>query len=116
MKANQLRIGNKVSYEGSIVTVSTIADDEVTFSDYACFDYPQIEDIPGIELTEEWLVKFGFRKRDNNYRVLWFINSFTLSENEFKRFYFGISEIKYVHQLQNLYFALTGEELKLKQA
>jgi len=120
MKANELRIGNKVSFEGSIVTVNTISDEEVTFSDYASFDYPQIEDISGIELTEEWLNKFSsdghyiflndekggaidFSDIDNIYLVNeWFEN-------------FPLNKIQYVHSLQNLYFALTGEELELNE-
>jgi len=118
MKANELRIGNKVSFEGSIVTVNTIADDEVTFSDYASLDYPQIEDISGIELTEEWLVKFGFKKgckySNDGYTFpcgdfFFYDNLFDVLEGCGGR---CISVVKSVHSLQNLYFALTGEELK----
>jgi len=109
MKANELRIGNKVSYEGSIVTVSTIADDEVTFSDYASFDYPQIEDISGIELTEEWLVRFGIKDGENFIKL----KSGTLGEikrnpNGWKIYLSGrfglvyLDSVQYVHQLQNL--------------
>jgi hypothetical protein len=120
MKANELRIGNKVSFEGSIVTVNTISDEEVTFSDYASFDYPQIEDISGIELTEEWLVRFGFKKGliilNTAHRYL----CFTAKVESKFYFYLGddfgdnwcLNYIQYVHSLQNLYFALTGEELK----
>jgi len=133
MKANELRIGNKVSYEGSNVTVSTIADDEVTFSDYVSFDYPQIKDISGIELTEEWLVKFGFNEDiifagsmiskklhySPRYNKKEIIISVQFDEfentNKFILLYYH-TKIEYVHQLQNLYFALTGEELELKQA
>jgi hypothetical protein len=33
---------------------------------------------------------------------------------QYPSLYSGEIKIKYVHQLQNLYFALTGEELKIK--
>jgi hypothetical protein len=104
MKANELRIGNKVSYEGSNVTVNTIADDEVTFSDYASFDYPQIEDISGIELTDELLIRFGWKDG--------FAKGMLIRDGLKIRLLGHDMDTKYVHQLQNLYFALTGEELK----
>jgi len=104
MKANELRIGNKVSYEGSIVTVNTIADDEVTFSDYACFDYPQIEDISGIELTDELLVSFGWKDGFAKGMLIRYGLKIRLLGHDM--------DTQYLHSLQNLYFALTGEELK----
>ena len=86
------------------------------------------EDIKPIPLTEDWLVKLGFKKRLQCYDV---------RVSEFKRlglglngarYYYGvdgmsnghqyysnmIEYIGFVHQLQNLYFALTQKELELK--
>ena len=74
-----------------------------------------------IPLTEEWLLKFGFELdieddgcQKGKYKVsvsdegcLFFIYIGYYHEE--------IAEFKYVHQLQNLYFALTGEELQIKQ-
>lgn len=76
-----------------------------------------------IPLTEQWLIDFGFEKFGDN-------SSFYLGCYEkgfiFDRYdstqariwwrgrYMGICQrLEYVHQLQNLYFALTGEELQL---
>ena len=71
------------------------------------------EKFEGIELTEEWLLKFGFKRfpwglvKDNllfkddlkcSYLILQVGNGFEV-------------KVKYVHELQNLYFALTGSEL-----
>ena len=82
-----------------------------------------------IPLTEEWLLKFGWVK-ENNY--LWCEDVPYSVKMKFKKdgsiwlgnvlevhFGSGFSKkrnngVKYIHQLQNLYFALTGEELKLK--
>jgi hypothetical protein len=78
-----------------------------------------------IPLSEEWLVKFGFkktvevtwsfgyekeynvyRKEDltyNGIQAAWWYNGLLKNQPEF------------VHQLQNLYFALTGSELTIKE-
>ena len=78
-----------------------------------------------IEITKEWLLKFGFEFIVDT----WYLKVFALWETEWGDakgntgigfFYelrqFGMMDrrIEYVHQLQNLYFALTGEELILK--
>ena len=81
------------------------------------------ETMTPIELTEEWLIKFGFlinrqTKEENDiWRCNWTEGHFEVEQ--IIGFYlwdnscYG-TEIKYVHQLQNLYFALTGEELEIK--
>lgn len=77
-----------------------------------------------IELTEDWLVKFGFigqvRNQDspNNRFMVWQLNILTYNTNH-GWWYLGMQlqcEVKYVHQLQNLWFALTGEELTAEPA
>lgn len=76
--------------------------------------------IKPIHLTEEWLLKFGFEKDNagsfsskmiDNYSIrIWYVSgAFRWTAN-----YFCSAELKYVHQLQNLYFALTGQELEYK--
>ena len=73
-----------------------------------------------ILLTEEWLLKFNIKQDE------WFCdNSYKLSHNKlFENYDVSVcnvnktnivcfADVKYVHQLQNLYFALTGEELKV---
>ena len=75
-----------------------------------------------IPLTPEILEKAGFAKKYDYYEI-WYGNediSFQLLNDGWYRMWecdgmegrTGIA-YKYVHQLQNLYFALTGEELKL---
>ncbi len=67
-----------------------------------------------IPLTEEWLIKFGLEKdTETDYR--WFLEdwlAYDVDDNCIRiadSWEFG--KLKYVHQLQNLYFALTGKEL-----
>ena len=67
-----------------------------------------------IQLTEEWLVKFGFIKRTpTGYYFDMGRMSINLPDFEYKNIRIDV-KLKYVHQLQNLYFALTGEELTIK--
>lgn len=69
-----------------------------------------------IPLTEEWLIKFGFEWNHGD----WIINDVRISECEENEgetvFKIQLShsiekQIEHVHQLQNLYFSLTNEEL-----
>jgi hypothetical protein len=110
MKNTELRIGNIVKRNGLIVTV-----DEQTFWDMKN-NPDQYKPVP---LTEEWLLRLGFEKKQPNYT--WYrknrvtINvfndvAFRLNTNG----YCVYKPFKHVHQLQNLYFALTGEELTTK--
>ena len=121
MKSNELRIGNWVEQPNDGVTrVTAIFNDlqiktETGYIDKYCRPIP---------LTEEWLLKFGFEKlteKGNGFKstsytytgkvaLIVHFDGDRLSVN----FWQG-TEKKYVHQLQNLYFALTGEELELNE-
>ena len=131
MKASELRIGNYLKNKDEICVVSTInCDDTIRiFNDdktqtFGCFALRIFEPIA---LTEEWLLKAGFRKVDYEFNV-YELNGVEIcfgrgyNENE-NHFHYAIdfdkgngysclhNAIEYVHQLQNLYFALTGKEL-----
>lgn len=79
------------------------------------------EDVEPIYLTEEWLLKFGFEDACNGFND-YCNDRFTICVEKVNgetiiTMYIAdcvINTIKYVHQLQNLYFALTGEELTIK--
>jgi len=112
MKATELRIGNLVgSYnKGEEDRVLTINAQNILVEAKANKQgYTRYRPIP---LTEEWLLKFGFER--NKYALTSFIkNDVIISTDKF--IYMSRTKLKYVHQLQNLYFALTGEELKLNE-
>ena len=123
MKANELRIGNYVLIDGDLTEVESINKTGIQLScDINPDGKPIIiendldETITPIPLTEEWLVRFGFGKRG-----IWFKNEtpHSIAFDNDKFWFMGLVlpiggiEIKYVHQLQNLYFALTVEELIL---
>lgn len=80
-------------------------------------EYPSaivdLERIKPIELTEEILLKCGFVKCsyiDNHYNVLgmviWNCNEMFICNKN------GV-QLKYLHQLQNLYYCLVGKELEI---
>lgn len=140
----ELRIGNIIgwidrSHEANIpITgfpqkVYKISIDECLAYQYQLPEYQASDDkisridsrdICGIPLNEQWLQRLEFNFIPNDE------GGIRLYENEFRdqitfengKFYFqwpsryvGEIEIKYVHQLQNLYFALNeGKELTLK--
>lgn len=112
MKASELRIGNFVrnNMNGEILIPCDILCDGINTENFEGLNYGFIEPIP---LTEEWLLKFGFeitgnfqtKDRFQTHKqdgIIWFEHGYI------------VVELQYVHQLQNLYFALTGEELTFK--
>ena len=128
MKATELRIGNLVwdDYSGEMI-VSGISKpnglkeslslkklDGLPEGSYLC------EGIQPIPLTEELLLKFGNAEKGifpnevviydrfifiwkENYKY-WYV--VTIEHQEY------LTKIEFVHEYQNFYFALTGEELK----
>lgn len=117
VKANELRIGNWLADTGSLTkgyyhTISAIESDIIFFGSVALSP----GNCGGIPVTAEILEKCGFLF--NHYLYTWDRKGISLEQDEFTPIIhrnFQRHEIakppKYLHQLQNLYFALTGEEL-----
>jgi hypothetical protein len=119
MKANELRIGNYVKLNGNTTQVDVVDYNQVIATEWGLVELKYIEPIP---LTEEWLIKFGFEwieelfaYADENHYVIFMssglieLHPFCTNDEDCH------IKVKYVHTLQNLIFALTNEELKLKQ-
>jgi hypothetical protein len=126
MKPKELRSGNLVKWGVHYLPVINIFADNVDGTPpYVSFkEAPFIVDISKIEpipLTEEWLVEyFGFKYTGGDgYKSpcgeLFYFSTRNGFIPDCYRGYKGFKGVKYVHQLQNLYFALTGEELLLKR-
>ncbi|MHA7825130.1 hypothetical protein ACVVIH_20545 [Chryseobacterium arthrosphaerae] len=116
----ELRLGNKVLRNGIVVTV-----DNQTFWDVEKYS----DQYESIELTEHWLLKFGFDKKQIRADLknklgdyAYSLNSvpfFTLIQDNdgfmLSKFETYLITVKNVHQFQNLFHSFTGEELKIKE-
>ena len=108
MKANELRIGNYVFDNlGGTLKIKGINENS---------DISHIKPIP---LTEQWLFKFGFDSCINGFWCPKELLNVKISKFSVTQIFISGSDTdlafngtEYVHQFQNLYFALTGEELK----
>ena len=117
MKATELRLGSLFDYKQCIYAANVIRDNFVygkNVNGFAPGEFP-IDKINSIPLTEEWLLKFGFEKDNElNFVKFSFKVHFWSNYNSYMYGWIGGNiEIKYVHQLQNIYFALTGQELTI---
>jgi len=126
IQSNELRIGNFVKFNAFTLN-QRMQIDEIDFEDVLGGYFTDIEPIP---LTEEWHLKFGAEKVE--IEVYCYVIPTKRSVNIEIRFndadvymYQGDDIIlvwdydyalrgMYVHEWQNLYFALKGEELTIK--
>ncbi len=118
IQANELRIGNLLNYdtaEGDILTTTIDWQDLKWISeDPKGFNLVHTP----ISLTEEWLVKFGFQRfkkgfiKNNICIAEYYGGGLTIFLSN-EKFDFKV-DLYSVHQFQNLYFALTSEELTIK--
>jgi len=137
MKAKDLRIGNyvyddykevhKVEQVSSKDCKDWNKQPEVILSKInGLKGFYQSNDVFPIPLTEEWLLKMGFLQDKVSYKIdnenfvfeLYFYDAWNLNYVEKSNFGNGNVELSgywTIHQLQNLYFALTGEELTLTE-
>ncbi len=131
MKATELRIRNLIKDDGGIYEVERISFDHLIPDQYLINGY-DIDVYSGITITEDWLKQFGFIVKQNEplHRNLKYCDfshrtkKFRIYLSDFKKhnsihlsagdgWFPELVEFEYVHQLQNIYFSLTGEELKL---
>lgn len=141
IKANELRLGNYF-HPNSISNGIRIPSTAIWYKVGAINNFGEIEvndphrketlvfstkEIDPIPLTPEILEKSGFKNQYEHYWIkdkellltldkFWWWTNYWTPDDEF-----GIEalvpykEISYVHQLQNLYFSLTGQELSIKE-
>lgn len=113
MKANDLRVTNFVTSDRITMPIAMIGIDSVQlFTPQGNVIQARLELIKPIPLTGEWVLKYK-PQLDK-----WYLYLSGSAAGGFlvymKKDDFYLLHLKYVHQLQNLYFALTGEELKLQ--
>lgn len=121
MKATELRIGNIVSVYGTNGFPDVWKEQAVNAENIkTCVSHPDW--FKGIRLTKSRLIAFGFKEngfskgyigiRHRNGSFIIDIKNFDLVMGYDPNFH--TPKITNVHQLQNLYFAITGKELKMK--
>lgn len=105
-----LMIGNLVFLPSGIVYIV-----DIVYKNYAMLKYWR-----AIPITEKWLKFLGFEKTNESKDVEWYsLNRVNISTEEIENITYIVHEstvfrhIKYVHQLQNIYYSLTGLDLQL---
>ena len=109
MKTNELRVGNYfIGYSNHLqqwelasfgLLIEGIEVDEIIKS--------------FVPLNQDWLLKFGFEmyEFDNKANQFRFKERLIVYREGFLYDYGTSVKLEHVHQLQNLYFAIAGEEL-----
>ena len=124
IRVTDFRIGNIILQGGNITIIDSL---ERSINDWERTNHKRTMDTEPIPLTEKWLLEFGFilystgslckhLNNDDSYLAIdlkygngvWLNINQEGIENSIK-----LSHIKYVHELQNLFFALTGVELSV---
>jgi hypothetical protein len=135
VEIKSLRIGNLLTYKEDLVHVTSLSldiddeyEDTIGFCKYGQVSnehaewnralYPNLCPIP---LTPEWLERFEFRESTNIFAPGVFELAvhgheihYDASVYTYTYFDCQLRDVLYVHQLQNLYFTLTGYELEIK--
>lgn len=126
IEASELRIGNWIK--------NGIGEDFKANAQTICYFYESQSTLGAfspIPLTEEWLERFGLTKKIMPDSTPHYTNDnvdfepgvspdgkggfmYCILVDSSTETWQYITHVQYVHQLQNLYFALTGEELELK--
>lgn len=116
MKSSELRIGNYVYNAVGILSKVTA---RMILEQYQS-EIAKQEYLNQIQLTEQWLLDFGFQKIRNKFYLgnEFYLIRYKLN-NSFIVYYCGsdiiVTEIEFVHILQNFCFFNTREELTIKE-
>ena len=140
MEANELRIGNYATDSIQTGAITVFNNDACVLKHKSGIVKCRISDLSPVPITKEWLLKFGFKAWDNKETIYALERDIDEYNNTCFRFWFQSDklifdyiqnevhptesvfddkniirlDIQHVHQLQNLYFALTNEELTFK--
>lgn len=127
MKANEIRLGNIIMFDNLLSPKKELIVNAGLFSALAGgrmrSELKPDEELnfyhKPIHLTHEWIIKLGFEDngentfRKNQYVIL-LDNDDALFGLQWESLTISfLATLKYVHELQNLYFALTKEELEI---
>ena len=129
MKATFFRLGNIIRCNGNISEIDYLTNNVIGVSGLG-FEINEKE-VEAVQLSEEILVKLGFKKNEFTSDKIESYYSLELSDDKYidlclitdagncgiaYLFPYGTEfGFNYVHELQNLYFSLTGEELNVSE-
>jgi hypothetical protein len=111
----ELRIGNFIYCN---------ATHRVVKANWVHADFKDLDPIP---LTAEWLVSLGFEVYDRGGPGRFYKDGYIIDPNDSSSIYpynlltihedgvLSLKSLRYIHELQNLFFALADEELTLKE-
>lgn len=127
MKTTELKQGNNLLINdiNEVCRIKYISSKYISYETKSRIGRCLIDCLTPIKLSEEILLKCGFKEEINSSMVkFWKKNNFTIYHEYYKHsvvddlewFFLSSTEfdrlrIYSLHQLQNLYFALTNEEL-----
>ena len=125
IKPQELRIGNRVNQTYTVLTTDEHGIEIIEGQDVASNIWIEKENIKPIPLTKDWLLRFGFQEIPEKYprlskgdfEIVKFNeeHDWELQKDYGEHYLTPITDVKYVHALQNLIHSLTGEELTIKQ-
>lgn len=117
MNVNELRIGNLVYHKDNPLPQKVDGIDLYKIQSEYISEYSMPDHFKPIPIVEELLLKFGFTKNehdltlDNGYVLFRFFPLVRGFEIVIEGQALPLYKYYYIHQIQNIYFALTGEEL-----
>jgi hypothetical protein len=114
LDSHEIRLGNTYKIE---MGDGTYISDLINLEDLRDLLDDELDDFyQAMEISKKWLIKLGFEY--NEFEDLYQKDGFDvdIEDGVYCHFYLNeygdwYKDIDYVHQLENLYFALTGEEL-----
>lgn len=120
IKSNDLRVGNWVEYmeDGTKFKVTEINPTGISVENTEESTWIELDQFSGLKLTYELLEKFGFERRFKTEDCnIWDGHDITLALLEKGWKYLtapGAKPFQFVHQLQNLFYCISHEELKIE--
>ena len=131
---NELRIGNYIRWgNDEVLCVDELKQNTIGASGFegGLNGFILSKGAHGIVITEDWLKRFGFKEvidgvgnSTDNYPAFERNGICIIKASDCFKFWIDVDDfyysyswtvLTYVHQLQNLYFSLTGEELAVKE-
>ncbi len=109
MKAQELRIGNYVNFNNRLQEGQEAV---IKSCDFAVIE-KQPDWVNPTPLTKGWLLRLGFYWNGRAYKHNKKEYEYDLYSKELTIWNSITLKVKHVHQLQNLYFTLTGKELAI---